>query len=48
MYTSPKEAARSDWLSTGEFAPEKYQGDDRREYEDEAARIERQWDYQPN
>lgn len=48
MQTHPKQAARSDWALTGEFAPEKYQGEDRREYEAEAARIQRQWDNQPN
>lgn len=48
MQTSPQEAARSDWSSVGEFVPEKYQDDERREYEEEAARIQRQWDNQPN
>lgn len=48
MHRSPQMAARYDWATTGSFSPEKYQGEDRREYEDEAARIERQWDNQPN
>lgn len=32
---------------TGSFTPERYQGDERRQYEEEAARILRQWDNQP-
>lgn len=43
---SPKFAAQLDWLQCGEFRPEKFDGDDRKEYEEEAARIERQWDNQ--
>lgn len=48
MTTSPRLAAQLDWRSTGEFRPERFQGEQRKEYEDEAARIERQWDNQPN
>ncbi|MCO8161038.1 hypothetical protein NJC38_02590 [Pseudomonas sp. 21LCFQ010] len=48
MNTSPQELARQDWATIGAFDPEQLQGDQRREYEAEAARIERQWDNQPN
>ncbi|MFE2005724.1 hypothetical protein ACFW6U_10055 [Pseudomonas guariconensis] len=48
MNTSPRLAAQLDWMMAGSFSPERYQGDERKEYEDEAARIERQWDNQPN
>lgn len=48
MHTSPQELARQDWATIGAFDPEQLQGDQRREYEAEAARIERQWDNQPN
>ncbi len=48
MTTNPQELARKDWAESGEFAPEKLQDEQRREYEAEAARIERQWDNQPN
>lgn len=47
MTTSPRYAAQLDWRSTGSFAPERYQGEQRIEYEAEAARILRQWDNQP-
>ncbi|SFY33041.1 hypothetical protein SAMN04244547_05139 [Azotobacter vinelandii] len=47
MTTSPRMAAQLDWRSTGEFRPEPWQGEQRKEYEDEAARIQRQWDSQP-
>lgn len=46
--STPRIAAQLDWVTVGSFAPEKYQGDERREYEAEAARIQRQWDNQPN
>ncbi|MFG0864578.1 hypothetical protein [Pseudomonas sp. FYR_7] len=48
MKTTPRLAAHIDWMTVGEFSPERYQGDERKEYEEEAARIERQWDNQPN
>ena len=48
MDTTPRLAAQFDWMMVGSFSPEQYQGDERKEYEDEAARIERQWDNQPN
>lgn len=48
MTTSPRQAAQLDWRSVGSFSPERFSGDQRKEYEDEAARIERQWDNQPN
>ncbi len=44
---SPALAAQIDWMRFGAFSPEKFQGDERKEYEEEAARIERQWDNQP-
>lgn len=47
MTANPRMAAQLDWAQTGSFCPEKYQGDERRQYEDEAARILRQWDNQP-
>ena len=43
---SPQFAARLDWAQIGEFRPEQFEGDERKEYEDEAAKIERQWDNQ--
>ncbi|UTL89536.1 hypothetical protein [Pseudomonas fluorescens] len=48
MNTTPRLAAQLDWKAVGSFSPERYQGDERKEYEEEAARIERQWDNQPN
>ena len=44
---TPKAAAQTDWALIGEFMPEKYQGTEREEYEKEAARIQEQWDNQP-
>ena len=44
---SPRYAARLDWAQFGEFRPEQFEGEERKEYEDEAAKIERQWDNQP-
>jgi len=48
MYTSPRLAAQLDWMQVGEFSPERFTGEQRKEYEDEARRIEKQWDNQPN
>ena len=48
MNTTPRLAAQLDWMTVGSFSPDRYQGDEREEYEDEAARIERQWDNQPS
>lgn len=48
MNTTPRLAAQLDWMTAGSFSPEQYQGEERKEYEDEAARIERQWDNQPS
>lgn len=45
--TAPALAAHLDWVQQGAFTPEQFTGDQRREYEQEAARIERQWDNQP-
>ena len=47
MYTSPQLAARLDWMQVGAFSPEQFTGDQRKEYEDEARRIQQQWDQQP-
>ena len=44
---SPRYAAQLDWAQTGGFCPEQFEGEERKEYEDEAAKIERQWDNQP-
>lgn len=44
---TPRMAAQLDWMQQGCFHPEKYQGDERRQYEDEAAKIQRQWDNNP-
>ena len=42
----PAVAAQLDWMKVGSFDPEQFEGEQRRQYEDEAARIERQWDNQ--
>jgi hypothetical protein len=47
MNTTPQLAALLDWTTVGAFSPEQFDGDERKEYEAEAARIERQWDNQP-
>ncbi|MEB0170059.1 hypothetical protein [Pseudomonas sp. CCC4.4] len=47
-HATPAEAAQLHWQSEGEFHPVQFTGDQRTEYEAEAARIERQWDNQPN
>jgi len=43
---SPAVAAQLDWMMLGTFEPDQFEGEQRRQYEDEAARIERQWDNQ--
>ncbi|MBJ2237030.1 hypothetical protein JFT61_19645 [Pseudomonas fluorescens] len=45
---SPAMTARVDWMKVGAFSPEQFTGDQRKEYEDEARRIQRQWDNQPS
>ncbi|EPL03919.1 hypothetical protein [Pseudomonas sp. CF161] len=40
--------AHFDWKSEGAFSPEQFTGDERKEYEEAARRIQRQWDNQPN
>ena len=47
MNTSPRLAAQFDWFTVGSFSPERFSGEQRKEYEDEALRIQRQWDEQP-
>ena len=42
--SKPAFAAQLDWMQQGAFFPERFQGDERKEYEAEAARIEREWD----
>lgn len=44
---SPALAAQFDWMQQGAFFPERYQGEERRQYEAAQAVIERQWDNQP-
>ena len=44
---SPRMAAQLDWMQVGAFSPEKFTGEQRKEYEDEACRIQRQWDNEP-
>lgn len=48
MITNPRLAAQLDWMTLGAFSPERFSGDERKEYEDEARRIQRQWDNQPS
>jgi len=45
--SKPALAAHIDWMQQGAFFPERYQGEERKEYQSEAARIEQQWDQQP-
>jgi len=40
----PARAACTDWAQLGEFNPERFQGEQRRQYEESRARIEREWD----
>jgi hypothetical protein len=40
-------AAQLDWMQVGAFSPERFTGEQRKEYEEEAARIQQQWDNQP-
>jgi hypothetical protein len=44
---NPALAAHIDWMKQGQFNPEQFDGEQRRLYEQEAARIEQQWDHQP-
>ncbi|KPY83736.1 hypothetical protein RA263_14545 [Pseudomonas syringae pv. tagetis] len=46
--SKPRMAARSDWMTVGSFSPERFTGEERKEYEAEQDRIEREWDNQPN
>lgn len=45
--THPALAAQLDWMTQGHFNPEQFEGEQRKAYEQEAARIEQQWDNQP-
>lgn len=42
--SNPRMTAHLDWAQVGAFTPEQYTGDERKEYEDEARKIEREWD----
>ena len=44
---SPAMAAQFDWMQLGQFNPERFKGEQRRQYEEAQRRIERQWDNQP-
>lgn len=48
MSLSPRLAAQFDWMQVGAFTPDQFAGEQRKEYEDEARRIQEQWDNQPN
>lgn len=41
---SPQMAAQFDWAMTGSFNPDQFQGEDRKRYEEERKRIEREYD----
>lgn len=43
----PAFAAQLDWMQVGAFNAERFSGEQRKEYESEQRRIERQWDNQP-
>jgi hypothetical protein len=45
---SPAMAAQFDWMTVGSFSPDRFEGEQRKEYEAEARKIEREWDNQPN
>jgi len=45
--TPPALAAQIDWMMQGQFNPDQFDGEQRRLYEQEAARIEQQWDNKP-
>lgn len=40
----PRMTAHLDWAQVGEFVPDKFSGTDRAEYEDEARKIQREFD----
>lgn len=42
--SKPALAAHIDWMQQGAFFPDRYQGEERKEYEEEASRIQREWD----
>lgn len=44
---SPAMAAQFDWMTVGAFSPDRFTGDQRKEYEEAMSRIQRQWDNQP-
>lgn len=44
---SPAMAAQLDWVTVGEFNAARFQGEQRKQYEEAQRRIERQWDNQP-
>ncbi|SNS16581.1 hypothetical protein [Pseudomonas segetis] len=44
---TPAVAAQYDWMTQGEFWPERFQGEQRKQYEQEQQRIQREWDNKP-
>lgn len=46
-HVPPAVAAQLDWMLEGTFWPERFDGEQRQEYEESQRRIERQWDHQP-
>lgn len=42
--STPRMTAHLDWALVGAFSPEQFNGDERTEYEDEARKIEREFD----
>lgn len=43
---SPAVEAQLDWIMEGSFSPERFQGEQRAQYEAEQRRIEQEWDHQ--
>jgi len=43
---TPALQAQLDWITTGEFNPDQFTGDDRKAYNEAASAILRQWDNQ--
>ena len=41
---TPEMQARFDWVMVGEFRPDQFEGEDRKRYNQEASRIEREED----
>lgn len=43
---TPAAQAQLDWITTGEFRPDQFTGQEREQYNEAAAAILRQWDAQ--